>query len=461
MATKALSALEFRRLLPANFNGSVPKAIALSGGADSIALASLLRQELQSIKHLYAFTVDHGLRAEGSVEAQFIHEHYSSLGFHHEILGIKALPRTGIEKNARTARYSAITQACLKHGITELYLGHHADDQAETVLMRMMQGSGWRGLAGMWPIASNPLSMTMIDAFKVRLFRPLLSIPKVRLLATCRERQLRWHEDSSNHDTALTPRNAIRYALRTVEDLPEALKPMSLVQMSLDMQRGLRRENSDVIWVRKACQASLCRVTGSITFRVSGVAYDKQSSSSVQVSLLEHFSRVISPVAAIDRKALETVQQLLQKYLREPSLPLQCTAAGLLWKFSEGDCQIQRQPFGRAETPLVNQVENGSLRKHQVQWDRRFWVCYNRPHDQVEIRALRKEDIKTMRTKARHLPIRDEMEKFLSIAKGQVRFTLPILVDRVSRRMLAIPSAGIKFDTTIDCDCRLVAEHIW
>lgn len=84
------------------------------------------------------------------------------------------------EADARALRYRAFLGKCVEYGVLGLMTAHHKGDQAETVLMRMMNGSGESGLAGMSPVAKVPESWGVYGADKVRLLRPLLGVDKVR-----------------------------------------------------------------------------------------------------------------------------------------------------------------------------------------------------------------------------------------------------------------------------------------
>ena len=103
----------------------------------------------------------------------------------------RPLPRAGLQAAARAARYRLLRDECRRRGILHLLLAHHADDQAETVIMRAARQSGADGLAGMAALVEQP---------EVRLLRPLLAVPRARLTATLLARGVRWLDDPSNLD---------------------------------------------------------------------------------------------------------------------------------------------------------------------------------------------------------------------------------------------------------------------
>ncbi|MCB2109211.1 MAG: tRNA lysidine(34) synthetase TilS [Rhodobacteraceae bacterium] len=175
-------------------------AVAVSGGADSMALALLTADWCQaSGRHMVTATVDHKLRPESTAEAQLVADWMAALGIRHRCLtwheGTDAADSpASLETAARVARYRMLTEWCVEEGIDYLLLAHHADDQIETFWMRLARGSGLNGLAAMRPVSRRN---------GIALVRPLLDFAKARLVATCRARKQRWIEDSSNAD----PRN--------------------------------------------------------------------------------------------------------------------------------------------------------------------------------------------------------------------------------------------------------------
>ncbi|MDX6750993.1 tRNA lysidine(34) synthetase TilS [Geminicoccaceae bacterium 1502E] len=166
-------------------------AVGVSGGADSMALA-LLAAGWAGVRggRVLALIVDHGLRAASAGEAAQVRGWLAARGVAARILrwtGPK--PSTGIQRHAREARHALLAEACRGQGSLHLLLAHHRDDQAETVAMRAERKSGAAGLAGIPAIR---------EIEGLRLLRPLLEVPKDRLVASLAAAGQAWIEDPSN-----------------------------------------------------------------------------------------------------------------------------------------------------------------------------------------------------------------------------------------------------------------------
>jgi len=170
-------------------------AAAVSGGADSLALALLARDWLAPRGgSLTALVVDHGLRAASANEARTTLDRLGRQGIPARLITLCDLtPGPALAARARAARYAALIAACAEVGILHLLLGHHAGDQAETLRMRQLSGSGARGLAGM---------AAVVEGEHLRLLRPLLAVSPARLRALLRAAGLEWVEDPSNYNLA-------------------------------------------------------------------------------------------------------------------------------------------------------------------------------------------------------------------------------------------------------------------
>jgi len=171
-------------------------AVAVSGGPDSLALLLLAHAALPGRVH--AATVDHGLRPDSSAEALEVARLCGELGVGHRILAVRVeRAGEGVQAAAREARYAALAGWMEAQGLTLAATAHHADDQAETLLMRLNRGSGVAGLAGVR--SAGPVPGT---AGKLRLCRPLLGWRRTELEALVRAAGLEPARDPSNEDEA-------------------------------------------------------------------------------------------------------------------------------------------------------------------------------------------------------------------------------------------------------------------
>jgi len=193
-----ISAQDAKRLF-ADLRGAPAIVLAVSGGPDSIALmwlAARWRRALARGPRLIAVTVDHGLRTEAAAEARQVKRLARSLNLPHRTLRwTGAKPKTGLPAAARAARYRLLVQAARANGATHVLTAHTRDDQAETLLMRMLRGSGIAGLAAMARESERD---------GLLLARPLLNVSKSQLIATLKKAKISFADDPTNRDLNFT-----------------------------------------------------------------------------------------------------------------------------------------------------------------------------------------------------------------------------------------------------------------
>ncbi len=204
-------------------------AVAVSGGADSLALCLLAHQWARTRGgSVSALTVDHGLRAGSRAEAIRAGRWLNGRGIEHVVLTwIGDKPATGIQEAARSARYRLMSRWCAGAGVLHLLLGHHQYDQAETVLMRHRRGSGVDGLAGM---------AAVVETAAVRLVRPLLKTSPLRLRALLTAAGQPWIEDPSNSDP-VHARSRVRAALSQLADGEDAVATVTMTAATMARAR--------------------------------------------------------------------------------------------------------------------------------------------------------------------------------------------------------------------------------
>ncbi|TNC47840.1 tRNA lysidine(34) synthetase TilS [Rubellimicrobium rubrum] len=172
---------------------SAPIGIAVSGGGDSMALLHLAADWARKVhRTLRAVTVDHGLRPEAAREADLVGQSCGSLGIVHTVLRWTDWNGKGnMQDQARRARQRLISDWAMAEGIGAVLLGHTADDQAETVLLRLARGSGVDGLSAMDEFAPAVHGLWV---------RPFLNSRRRDLRDWLRSRAIAWAEDPSNED---------------------------------------------------------------------------------------------------------------------------------------------------------------------------------------------------------------------------------------------------------------------
>jgi tRNA(Ile)-lysidine synthase len=194
----AISAQDAKRLF-ADWKAAPAIVLAVSGGPDSMALMWLAvrwRRALARGPRLFAVTIDHGLRAESAAEAREVKLLARRLELPHRTMRwTGAKPKTGLPAAARAARYDLLAQAARVHGASHIFTAHTRDDQAETLLMRMMRGSGIAGLAAM---------ARQSERDGLLLARPLLHVAKSQLVATLKKARLGFADDPTNRDLNFT-----------------------------------------------------------------------------------------------------------------------------------------------------------------------------------------------------------------------------------------------------------------
>ncbi len=186
---------------------SSPLIVAVSGGMDSVVLLHLLVQARADDRlSIHVATFDHGIRPEAGEDVDFV----KSLCARWDVpctAGKVDAPLSGnLEASARQARYQFLARVAHEVGAGWVVTAHHADDQAETILLHILRGSGLRGLGGMQVVAPLP------DDERLQIFRPMLHLSRQQIEAYCQRHQLSYRHDRTNDDVRYR-RNYIRHAL--------------------------------------------------------------------------------------------------------------------------------------------------------------------------------------------------------------------------------------------------------
>jgi tRNA(Ile)-lysidine synthase len=351
--------------------------LAVSGGADSVALMVLVRRWMDmqqaSTGHsplagCVVATVDHGLRPESAGEADWVAARARSLGFAHETLtwhGEK--PKAGVQAAARQARHRLLGEFARRHGgAWQVVTAHHLDDQVETFFMRLARGSGIDGLAAM----SGQVTLTARDGrgedFPVRIVRPLLWVPKMRLVATLTQRGMDWLEDPSNENVAfervrwrrLMP--ALAAEGLTAEQIGRSIRRLQRTRAAMpanpepaNPEQAYSPHGGAVNWHQGAYATidwDRCDAGADARIQVIAAVLRELGRSETPVRLMQ----IEAACAHFDAPGAETLT------LGDCVLEIRRNGPGLT---------VTREP-GRRGLPVV-ELSPGNT----VSWDRRFQVC--------------------------------------------------------------------------------------
>jgi tRNA(Ile)-lysidine synthase len=344
-AEEAVSAAEAAALF-ASLRSAPALLLAVSGGPDSTALMLIAARWRAALAHgpkLFAATIDHRLRPESAAEARAVGKLARSLGIAHEILrwtGKK--PAAGLQEAARAARYRLLAGAARAAGAAHILTGHTLDDQAETVLLRMARGSGLTGLGAM--LQQTPLAEDRDDESSGQrrnetplwIVRPLLDLPKARLLATLAAEGIGFADDPSNRDPRFT-----RARLRQLMPLlaGEGLDARRLALLA----RRLQRADAAIETVVDAAAAAASQNGGAIR-----IDAEKFIGLPAEVAL-RLLGRAIARAAGETPLRLGRLEALYEALMRSSTAPpgqarLRRTLAGALVTLTREALLVERAP---------------------------------------------------------------------------------------------------------------------
>lgn len=386
--------------------------LAVSGGSDSTAMMHAIahwagRRAHASSPRIHVATVDHDLRQGSRTEAQTVANAASDLGLpHHLLTWTGPKPATGVQAAARMARYTLLQQ--LLSGLGEpgaaLVTAHTADDQAETLLMRLARGSGLDGLSAM--AGRRRLS----PGVPYDLVRPLLSVAKSRLVATLQAQGTPWTEDPSN--TSLDfERVRIRAAAGTLAGLgltPEklALTAGRLARVRIAVDTASHDFETRVLDLNDGAFAAIRRTEFT------------QAPDELRLRLL---IRVLSRFGgASPATRLCKVERLLQRL--DATSTLTATLGGCVITATASEFRIFREP-GRAPLPECR-LDNGD----STIWDERFAVSISGLSSRdapVTVKALGASGYATLRKRAKMTLPQRATATLPSFWRGQTLLAVP------------------------------------
>ncbi len=407
--------------LMSDIKGSIKHlAVAVSGGADSMALALLLHDWCRHRGiSLTALTVDHGLRPNSSDDAVFVEKILRRLGIPVHILTWQCTTKvTGnIQAMARQARYQLLTDWCHAHDVNVLCTGHHQNDLIETFVMRLQRGSGVQGLAAMRP-------ESYIHGIKV--LRPLLKVEHKELCAWLRTNDMPWREDPSNQNTDFT-RVKVRQGLQ------------QWTHTGLDQNRLLLAANN----LRRADDALQAAVIHHLSatchfFTSYIISIDQTIVNNSEEIIFRSLSILLQQVGGREHPPrLETVQRVARRL--QQGKP--CTAHGCMFVKKMAGYVLCREPRDVAAPVLLTPGRNV--------WDGRVVVRVDQAR--LTLGALGAIDAAAFK---KHKVLWPALQKIPHPA----RLTLPTL--RKHAKILAILGAGIPDLHLQDCDYTLDVRYI-
>lgn len=364
---------------------------------------------------------------------------------------------SSFETQARALRYRTLGQACAQSDHPVLLVAHHSDDQAETVMLRAVQGQRGAALCplrqitklpdctGMYGIDSNPIQhlsssnylinpnntetpplgticrpgqepsrlQSIFQAQGISIMRPLLSFSKVDLIHLCQNHDVRWEEDATNRDVSITPRNAIRHLLQS-ERLPLALRNNSLLQLA-------QKANSRSILINRTAldMFNECTIKRfDLRVGVLLLSYESQMTSNyrqrvkdqglwpaVAVEFLRLLFHAVSPDDHVSVQSLEHVFESCFGSQSDTARKDVFTAAGVLCNFRVTSTEsgwihnwtLSRQPSYsvRTSVPSLLEFPSGSSSGQTPHLiDGRYWlVLENKTPYRVHVRLLTPQDL--------------------------------------------------------------------
>ena len=385
--------------------------VGVSGGPDSLALLHALhRLAPEQGWQLHAAYLNHGLREEAESEAHFVAELAAAWGLgctieRADVWRIAQQPGVSIEEAARQARYAFLGRTARRLHASVVAVGHHADDQVETILMHLLRGSGLAGLRGMPP--STPLAELRLPALSlpgiqeefegIALIRPLLPFDRETILAYCQEQGLEPRWDLSNLDTTFF-RNRLRH---------EIIPQLKAINPNLTTTLGrtafaLQGDHEVLDAHRRSLWRELTQIEpGRVRFDLAAF---RRLLRGDQRALLRRAIAVLRPEHRnISWEHTERVLDILSENPKQASGGPYTLTAGLVAYLSYEWLDVQESDFIPTDVPLVmgpkhlplpGQVDlgpNWRLRAREVTWEQdnapwlmahspnRIWLPYDIP----------------------------------------------------------------------------------
>ena len=472
-----------------------------------------------------AFVVNHGVREGSREEAHSVAEVLKRIGnpshpfalttttklllpgISTQVLSINwssdPSQQPNFESLARRYRFQTLGKACYENGINALLLAHHQDDQAETLLMRLVNGHGMLGLTGIKADAGipechglygagesgeiNTLSVLergngqqlTVAAGGVKIYRPLLDFKKEDLRKTCEEASMAWFEDHTNHDPTLTMRNAVRKLYRS-QRLPNAFSKPALLALSERARQRATYRQDIVMKLLAECKISRFETrSGTLQLRLPTLSkiYENEIDRKQLITIVAMFLRriltLVSPYENIELSTLLNIVPSIipgiqdESALRSTALK-RYTIAGVQFTpiSSSSDAVgktwvLSRQPFTRLQSSKALHIFSPPSSSTQpILIDNRYWLRLN-PQSfastSPSVHALTPEILGQFLLKmdqAKRKTVKDELRW---LAPGNVKWTLLALV--MEGRCIGLPTMGMYVEGWEGC-CEVMYKKI-
>ena len=371
-SAKPISRAQAKALL-AGLHAAPALVLAVSGGPDSTALMVLAARWREALKgnkpKLVAVTVDHGLRKQSKSEAAQVARLARQLKVTHRTLRWRGRkPKTGLQQAARAARYRLLAEAARKARASYILTAHTLDDQAETVLIRMSRGSGLTGLGAMQRVTPLPTARRAPSpasgggeeesvgraAHQILLVRPLLDVPKARLVATLQAAEIDFADDPSNRDP--------RFARARLRGLMAGLAAEGLSAARLAQLAGRLKRADRALEAATNRAAAELAVAGAVA---GGLAYDAggfaRLPEEVALRLLGRAVGQVGDEGPVELAKLERLKTALDGAQTGSLKRFRRTLAGALVTLAGGRVTVERAPprhgrsltTGRARAPKL------------------------------------------------------------------------------------------------------------
>ncbi|MFK7803544.1 MAG: tRNA lysidine(34) synthetase TilS [Anaerolineae bacterium] len=285
-----------------HLQGHGPLVVAVSGGRDSICLLHWLTHSSEIKVETIAVTIDHGLRPESAFECKQVLELATEWGAECQIKQTLLTPETFTENSGRIARYAILKDAARQAQARFILTGHHAGDQAESVLLHLLRGAGLTGLTGMRDQAVLP--KVEIEDEPLVLVRPMLNVSPAMLDQYAAEHDLNFFDDPSNKDKTYT-RNRIRHTL--IPLLEKQFNPQ--IQKSLSQMAEILKDD---LFALEALHASKWEQTeeeqGLGWCSINFEAWSAGNPSFQRYALRQLYARVIGSTQDMTQENLEAAR---------------------------------------------------------------------------------------------------------------------------------------------------------